>query len=256
MEIPKVTIIIANHNYGQYVLGAINSALKQDYPKDRLHIFIVDDGSTDDSVQKIIDTYFEGKRGIFNKVVLDNGTKITMVCLTQAQGPSAARNIAILNTLDDTDIYAVLDADDEYYPQKVLKCVNKIVQSGGNVGVVYADYDVWNIETGNIVREFKEPYSKIRLMQECIVHSGAVITKQALVNSKENNTFYDNAMRTCEDYDLWIRISEKLLMVHIPESLSLVRVHKDNSTFSVKNEIWQANWQRIRDKLAARHNVQ
>ena len=52
IALPLVTVVIANYNYGQYVEAAINSALKQDYPGE-LQLCVVDDGSTDDSWEKI-----------------------------------------------------------------------------------------------------------------------------------------------------------------------------------------------------------
>ena len=39
------------YNYAQYVGRAIESALEQDYPADRMEIVVVDDGSTDDTPQ-------------------------------------------------------------------------------------------------------------------------------------------------------------------------------------------------------------
>ena len=41
---PKVAIIIANYNYEEYVLDAINSALNQ--TSGPLRIYVVDDGSS------------------------------------------------------------------------------------------------------------------------------------------------------------------------------------------------------------------
>ena len=43
----KLSIVICNHNYGEFVDNAIRSAIEQDYP-DR-EIIVVDDGSTDAS---------------------------------------------------------------------------------------------------------------------------------------------------------------------------------------------------------------
>ena len=48
---PNVAIIISNYNYGEYVLEAIDSALNQTYPNVR--VYVLDDGSSDDSWNKI-----------------------------------------------------------------------------------------------------------------------------------------------------------------------------------------------------------
>ncbi len=45
---PLVSVLIANHNYAQYVGRAIESVLAQSYP--HVEACVCDDGSTDDSV--------------------------------------------------------------------------------------------------------------------------------------------------------------------------------------------------------------
>ena len=49
---PKVAIIIANYNYGDYVINAIKSIENQTYDGP-IKIFLVDDGSSDDSWEKL-----------------------------------------------------------------------------------------------------------------------------------------------------------------------------------------------------------
>ena len=122
------------------------------------------------------------------------------------------------------------------------------------VGVVYGDYDVLHTSSEKIIREYKEPYSRRRLVQECIVHSGSLISKKALVDVIEETGYYDREMRTCEDYDLWMRISEKYIIAHVPKSLTKVRVTGDNSSFIVNNDVWQKNWIRVMEKMQTRLN--
>ncbi len=258
-QLPVVTIVICNHNYGRYIKDAVDSALNLNYPKDRYNIFIVDDASTDDSWKILHDNYFKkiphnknsNAMYEFKSGKWKTGVGLIAARSPQCHGPSLARNTAISTTINTTDVYAILDADDIYYPDKLIECVKPLVRDE-RVGVSYADYDILNVETGNIVREFKQPYDKLKLHQECIVHSGAIIRKTALEKTLEETGYYDINMRTCEDYDLWLRISDHYMIVHIPQSLSLVRVHKANATFSVKNEIWQQNWQRIQQKAQTR----
>ncbi len=48
----KVAIVTANYNYGQYILNAINSIKNQTY-NGPIRMYLVDDGSSDDSWNKI-----------------------------------------------------------------------------------------------------------------------------------------------------------------------------------------------------------
>ena len=50
----RVSIIINNYNYGQYLGSAISSALSQSYSS--VEVIVVDDGSTDNS-QEVIGNY-------------------------------------------------------------------------------------------------------------------------------------------------------------------------------------------------------
>jgi hypothetical protein len=117
---------------------------------------------------------------------------------------------------------------------------------------VYGDYDTFHVDSNRTIREFKEPYSRKRLVQECIVHSGSLVLKEALQSVLEETGFYDKTMRTCEDYDLWMRISEKYIIAHVPKSLTKVRVTGDNSSFVVNQETWRKNWLRVMEKMQSR----
>jgi len=48
---PRVSVVLANHNHGQWLEGAAESILAQSYPL--VELVIVDDGSTDESTQAI-----------------------------------------------------------------------------------------------------------------------------------------------------------------------------------------------------------
>ena len=245
MSLPKVTILIPNYNDAEYIGKAIESGLNQDYPG-YITICVVDDGSTDNSWD-VISSYFGENIGEFGyaKVI---GIK------NENSGPSGARNVGIEQTIDDTDIYAMLDSDDEMYPNKIRNCVSAFTDS--SVGVVYGDYDVFHTATNKIIREFKEPYSRKRLVNECIVHSGSMVSSEALKYALEDTGYYDKTMRTCEDYDLWMRISEKYIIKHVPKSLTLVRVTGDNSSFIVDQEVWSKNWMKVMQKRESRLNGQ
>lgn len=252
----RVTFLICNYNYGEWLGGSIGSVFSQTYPHDKIRICVVDDSSTDDSVDiakrllEIRESYDFGPDVVHKGKAGDIETYL--VCKSKNEGPSAARNLGIERTLHDTDAYLILDADDEAMPYKAEQLVKVMQEAKNYIGVVYADYINHNVDTNLGFIEYKEPFSVKRLLQECIVHSGSLINKQALIDTKDENGFYDVNMRTCEDYDLWLRIAKGWAIVHVPQVLTFVRVTDKNSTSTVSKEIWQKNWQRIREKI---HNT-
>ena len=256
MALPRVTVLIPNYNDEEYLDVSIESAFNQDYPGP-ITVCVVDDGSTDSSWDIIKSHMKNPTKSVFlDRDVLTTrglgrfGNTELIAIKNINSGPSGARNVGIRYTLDNTDIYAMLDSDDEMYPHKVQSCVLAMLDP--TIGVAYGDYDVLHVTNGKKIREFKEPYSRKRIMQECIVHSGSAVRKEALEDTLEETGYYDETMRTCEDYDLWMRISEKYMIVHIPESLTLVRVTGDNSSFIVNPEVWQKNWLRVMQKTDSR----
>lgn len=248
----KVTTLICNYNNVEFIHRAITSAKNQTYPTS---ICVVDDGSTDRSKDVILDSLFGD---IFPTKITENGyTKYKhgpniFIQLSKNSGPSFARNVGIQQTLQGTDVYAILDADDEMYPNKVEACIKEFEDQA--VGVVYADYDILDMDSNLLRLEYKERFSKSRLMRECIVHSGSLIRAAYLDKVREPSGWYDISLRCAEDFDLWLRMSDISLISHVPRPLTLVRVHKDNSTNSVQKQVWQQCWQRVSEKLHARNN--
>lgn len=52
-EWPEVTLLVAAYNESDYVVEKVVNSLEQDYPKDKLKIVFVTDGTTDDSIEKL-----------------------------------------------------------------------------------------------------------------------------------------------------------------------------------------------------------
>lgn len=244
----RIKYIIANHNYSKYLKSAIDSALRQTYP---CKLCIGDDASTDTSWE-IIKAYFPNAKEIDKgEYILIEENGHIAIRLKQQSGPSHVRNLLIDLTIENTDYYAILDADDENYPNKIEKCMSVFFKYP-EVAIVYADYHIIN-EQGIKKTEHKESYSYNRLIQECIIHSGSMIRGQALKDVVEQTGWYDFRIRCSEDYDLWLRICEKYMAYHIAEPLSLVRVHSQNSTNSVSQSVWQQCWAFVQEKFKQRH---
>ena len=106
-ELPLVSIIITNYNYGEFLPRAIESALQQTYPLKEL--IVVDDGSTDNSRQ-IINSY---------------GNKLTPV-FQENRGMVPATNVGF--SLSQGEVIFFLDADDIFFPHKVEEMVKYFLQ--------------------------------------------------------------------------------------------------------------------------------
>ena len=248
-NLPHVTILICNYNYADYVVKAIESAYSQTYSNYRL--CVIDDASSDNSVE------------VIRKALDDPPVETIFIPLTTNLGLSGAKNTGIQQCIDSTDYFLMLDSDDECYPDKITKMV-EIASQNSQIGVVYGDYHILNTKTGNIIYEYKKPFDSPMLLKECIVHSQSLVSSQALDATKEEDgVYYDpnvsgpsigEFIGCCDDYDLWLRIMEQYMMVHIPEPLSLVRVTGKNqsSIENVTTEIWNKNVKYMSEKAQKR----
>jgi len=222
-----------------------------------IHVCVIDDCSDDqDSVQLILEK-IAGKPFIDQEVapqqLVWRSPSITYVQLLKDEGSyrqAHARNRGMEVCWNDTDYFAILDADDENYPTKIERCVQ--VMKENKVAAAYTDTNIVQVENNRMVREYREPFDYFRLMQECIVHSGCVIKKDALASVLENGRVFDEDLPPCEDYDLWVRLAEKYLFIHIPEPLVYVRVHPQNSTNTSTHEHRMSRIQRIFQKRTQR----
>lgn len=257
MDEPRVTFIIAHHNYQQYLPEAIDSAVNQSYKN--IHICVIDDCSKDpDSVRKILEKFTDWDSQTFEHGgMVFRSNMFTYIQLFPNHDGSShrqafARNRGMEACWNDSDFFAILDADDMNYAGKISTCLKPMLEYPNEVGGVYADTIICNYQTGNTVREYREPFDAFRLVQECIVHSGCVLSKKALEQVLENGLVFDEALPPVEDYDLWIRLAEKFLLVHLPLPLTYVRVHKQNSTNTTTHEHRINMIRRLHEKRLAR----
>ncbi len=243
-----VTAIVPVFNHRKWVNEAIDSILVQDYPI--ATIIVIDDGSTDNSCEVVEKRLYkpqlithnipEACKFVGGKII-HSDIPILLVQLSKNCGPSFSRNIGIKIAWQNTDHFLFLDSDDIYESNKVSRSVEIVSEFPDYIGVVFSDYTTFNPTTGVEQRQYKEPFSRLRLQQECIINCDSLISKKAF----EKCGLFDESMRVCEDFDLWQRISRHFVCCHIPESLVKIRVGGHSSTDSVNKKIWEECYNKV-----------
>lgn len=252
-NILNCTVIIPNHNYAQWLPSAINSVLDQNYPN--LNICVIDDGSWDNSLQAAF-THLNVEHqysNIFEGQIEDKFGNIINTYLIrnkEAYGPSYARNAGIRYLWNKTDVFAFLDSDDYYHKNKLTESMKKIAEHD-EIGIVYSDFSTIH-QDGTMFFQPRPPFDRQVLVGECIINPNSLVRKSAL----ETCGMFDEQLRTCEDYDLWLRITESFMAVHIPENLVTMRIHSNNSSNTVSKENWQRNYSYVMQKLMQRNGGQ
>ena len=196
-----VSVIIPTYNRKNLLDISINSVLNQTYQN--FEIIIVDDNSndgTDDYIKKI------------------NHDKIQYIKNKESMYAPTSRNIGILHSKGD--LISFLDDDDEWYPDKLEKQV-KLFQDS-DVGLVYGGIDLF-FEDYSLSYPtspaLKGDIYKNMLIKNYIGATPSVIVRRNALNnvcSKENE-YFDPSFPARQDYDLWVRITEKYKVDFIQE---------------------------------------
>jgi len=121
---PYFTVLIDAYNYGEYIEEAVSSALAQDFPAEEREILVVDDGSTDDTQERLRK---------FGKAIRylrkPNG------------GQASAFNFGFANARGE--VIALLDADDVWMPVKLQRVYEELERRPA-AGMVYHRVHLWN----------------------------------------------------------------------------------------------------------------
>jgi len=182
-----VSVIIPTYNRKHTLKRAIQSVYIQSLPP--FEIIVVDDGSNDGTKEWVKQKY-PGIKYIYQK----------------NSGVSSARNKGI--KIARGDWIALLDSDDEWLPNKLNEQINKI-KLNLDVKILHSN-EIW-IRNGVRVNQMKKHkkfggYIFEKCLDMCRISPSSVMLKKAIFD--DIGTF-DESLKVCEDYDLWLRITSK-----------------------------------------------
>lgn len=156
---PGVTIVIPCFNEATWIRKTILSCIDQDYPADKLELIIVDDGSTDGSVeviqQTVRDLCREGKR-------FHTQERIRVFLQKKNQGKREAMGLGIRNCR--TEVIAFVDSDSFLEPDAIRNLVQPLCDE--KVAGVTGRTDVANIYTNWLTKlQCVRYYISFRIMK-------------------------------------------------------------------------------------------
>ena len=255
-DYPTVAVIIPCHNHSEYVGKAMESVLDQDYPAKML--VVVNDNSTDDSWDKImsfmdVESHQHGDEETDSIVVTGSWQNMPMIAVNgfETRKQAAARNTAIKLAWQNADLFCPLDADDLYLQGKLSKSVAVYQTSPKMIGLVYSDVIIHDPRNNTYVHELRQSYDRSILEVDNIISNAPLISKDALGYSG----MYDEDLPPCEDWDLWLRITENFVALHIPEPLQQYTSHGANCTNTISTEIWNEKRDMIQQKMHQRKQL-
>lgn len=222
-ERPVVTVVTAVYNTGRYVVQGLDSLLAQDYPVDRIQHILVDDCSTDDSVQRI-EAWLAAHPQ--HACTFIRHEKNQGLCKSLNDGLQIARG----------KYYSPM-ADDIWKPDRLSCMVTAFEQLEEDVAVLHTDYDLCDEEgrvyQENVITEKKkvsaDPFINT-LASGLDIH--AVTTMHRTRVLQEMGGFDERL--SFEDLDLYLRLYNKNYRVSkLSVPLTIYRkIQKNNNSLS------------------------
>ncbi len=196
-----ISVIVTNYNYGKLIRRCLRSLFNQSLEKSKYEIIVVDDASTDNSLNYI--RPFEKKR---NFKIIKNKKNL---------GVGAASQIGLENSIGK--YFVRVDSDDFVQPPFLYMLYNFLKFNPKYVGVS-CDYFITNNEERVIsTKKFKSNYIACGLMFR--------------TSYLETIGSYNKSKRIFEDKDLFNRVNKKKIY-NLP--LPLYNYVKHNNSLTSK----------------------
>lgn len=224
-EFATVTVVIPCYNAGHYVEDAIRSVLAQDYSV--LEIVIVDDGSTDDTAER----------------VAQFGSRVKYVRQSNSGGyPGMPRNVGMQEGRGN--FICFLDADDIMLQGRVSRQL-AFLSRHPEVGLVYSDYRNFSESTQFVATHFQTCSGLMSLLggqSEYLLASGdatalllreniglpsSVMIRRGVLQRVPG---FSVDMRTSEDFHFFYRIAREYAVGVVNHVGALRRLHDANIT--------------------------
>lgn len=214
---PRVTVLMPCYNSAGTLAATLESLLAQTFAS--YEVVAVNDGSKDET-QVILERYARRFGGRLRIIVQENA------------GQTAAKTRAL--EAAHGEFVALLDSDDLWRSDKLARQV-AFLDEHAAIGLCYTDgyyIDQEGRNTGayGVSSKLRGRCALALILGNDIVGS-SVMFRRALV--AQVGTF-DSALRACENWDLWTRISDVCAIDYLPEPLTFYRRHSANMSRDLK----------------------
>lgn len=204
---PLVSIIVRTKDRPKLLLRALQSIAAQQHRI--IETIVVNDGGCDVDPEEL-------------RIILGD-MPVTYIRLGKNHGRPHAGNVGIANAKGD--FIGFLDDDDEYYPDHISTLLDGLSRET-NCSAAYADSEIIEREyreDGSIVRELNRgtfrswDFSFAVLLFENFIPLNSILLRRDVLEAAAG---FDESFELYEDWDFFIRASEKNLFYHIPKVTS------------------------------------
>lgn len=225
MKKDLVSVLMVNYNHADTIEKSIRSALEQTYSK--LQLIIVDDGSTDNSVE-IINSIDDPRIELYEEKENKQICAVTNIGMKKVRG----------------EYFARIDSDDLWEKNK-LEIQVEYLKNHSEQKICFTHAAIINEKDQIIDSELEKLYAVNYESQEewletfffignCLPMTSVLMTTKLMLEIGEFNIAY----RQLHDFDYWVRVAKKCPMAVISKKLVRMRRYDNeinNSNTSEEN---------------------
>lgn len=253
---PSVTIVIPCFNEEEWIQTTILSCIDQNYPVDKLKVIVVDDCSTDRSVEKIkeIIDYLKEKEG--KRYQLED--RLSYFVQPQNAGKRAALSRGVENT--DTDLVMFVDSDSFLDPYAVRNIVQPFREP--KIGGCAGRCDVANTYTNSLTKmQSVRYYTAFRIMKAaealfdtvtCLSGPLSCYRRDIVMEYKDNwvnQTFLGHKATFGDDRSMTNFVLSHHQCSYQDTAVCSTIVPKEHKVFLKQQMRWKRSW--LRESLMA-----
>ena len=222
----RVSVVIPTYNSGPLVVEAVASVLAQTRPADE--VLVVDDGSTDDTAERMA-ALGPSVRCVYK----ENG------------GVSTARNRGVAEATGEW--IAFLDADDVWHPRKLEIQLSALARRT-DLALLGTRLYPWPGTHPDPGARAAEDVDEIRF--ERLVVRNALVTSTIVARAEALRAAgpFDTQLSGPEDYDLWLRMVQRVPVANLRVALTGYRSNRPGS-LSKNADRMEAGMRAILEKL-------
>jgi glycosyltransferase involved in cell wall biosynthesis len=225
---PLWSVMIPTYNCSKYLKETLQSVLLQAESPAKMQITVIDDCSTDDDVEAIVNEIGKGRIEFFR----------------QPQNAGSLRNFETCINMSRGEWIHILHGDDFVKPGFYTE-IEELFKSNPSVGAAFtslSDID----EKGNVITPFRLVQNHKGMVDDWLykiarnqfIQVCAIVVKRSVY--EDLGSFY--AVHYGEDWEMWARMAAWYPVAYSPKDLASYRVHSTNISAQ-----YLASGQNIRD---------
>lgn len=218
MNLHTISVVIPSYNREMLISDAIESVIKQTHRVDE--IIIVDDNSSDDT-------------NVVVKQLAEKYNYIKYIRNDVNVGGGGSRNIGIQNATGD--IIAFLDSDDVWRENRIERQIQEFDKS--EVVAAFCNYDMVQYETGEVIGTNDRAITH----RDNDIYVGNYLGSTSCLMARRSTLIeigmFDASLKSCQDWDIYIRLLQKGKFVYCKDLLLTQYFHGQRMSGKKENVV-------------------